>query len=102
MRPLSDWILVQEEERSETRKGDIILPEGSPEAKVFRRGVVIAMGPGRVTSAGAPNPVDVGQGQYILYFKENALDIEVKGVSLKLIHENEVIAVLDPDEAGSK
>ena len=55
MKPLGDLILIKENERSETTKSGIILPDSVDDGYVY--GTVISVGPGLFTNSGIKIPL---------------------------------------------
>ena len=67
MIPLGDRVIVRRDDAEEKTKGGILLPSGSQEKP--REGVVITVGPGRITEHGDLIPMAVEKGQRIMFAK---------------------------------
>lgn len=67
--PLRDFVLVQPEALEEQTKGGIYVPKTAKNNRY--RGLVLAVGPGRITDQGARIPVRVDVGARVIYSKHN-------------------------------
>jgi chaperonin GroES len=67
MRPLRDRILVERIEEAEQRVGGIIIPDTAKEKP--QSGRVIAVGKGRINDKGQVFPLDVKEGETVLFGK---------------------------------
>src|SRR5687767_7473200 len=73
-RPIGDRVLVQLTEAPKTTPGGLHIPETAKEREV--RGVVLAVGPGRVTDAGVRLPMTVAKGDRVLIEKYQGSKVE--------------------------
>jgi chaperonin GroES len=92
VRPLHDRILVQRLEEGEQNIGGIIIPDSAKEKP--QRGTVIAAGSGRQTTEGHRVPLDVKQGDAILFGKYSGQEIKLDGVDYLIMKEDEVLATI--------
>lgn len=94
IRPLHDRVAVRREEEEETSAGGIVLP-GSAKEKP-NRGVVVALGTGKVLENGEVRPLDVKLGDVVVFGKYAGSDtIEVDGEELVILSESDIKAILD-------
>ncbi len=94
VRPLHDRIIVQRlEEESEQKVGGIIIPDTAKEKP--QQGKVIAVGKGKVKDDGKNIPLDVKQGDKILFGKYSGQEIKLDGEEYLIMREDEVLAILD-------
>ena len=93
IRPLDDRIVVKPIEAEEKTAGGILLPDSAKEKP--QRGKVLARGEGRVTDGGKRVPLTVKVGDEVLYGKYAGTEIKWKGDELKILRENEVLAVFE-------
>ncbi len=56
---------------------------------------VIAVGPGRVSDEGERLPVELEEGQRILYGKYSGTEVNIDGHDLLIIKESDVLAIID-------
>ena len=93
VRPLRDRILVQRLEEQEQKIGGIIIPDTAKEKP--QQGKVIAVGAGKVKEDGTRQPLDVKDGDTILFGKYSGQDIKMDGEEYLIMREDEVLAVID-------
>ena len=93
VRPLHDRIIVQRLEEDEQRIGGIIIPDTAKEKP--QQGKVVAAGKGKAKDDGKVLPLDVKQGDKILFGKYSGQEIKIDGDEYLIMREDEVLAVLD-------
>ena len=92
VRPLHDRLLVKRIEEQETVRGGIIIPDSAKEKP--QEGEVLAVGKGKVTEDGKVLPLDVKEGDRILFGKYAGSEIKIDGQDLLILREDEVLGVL--------
>ena len=92
VRPLHDRIIVQRLEEGEQKIGGIIIPDTAKEKP--QQGKVIAAGTGKVKDDGKRTPLDVKEGDTILFGKYSGQEIKLDGEEYLIMREEEVLAVL--------
>jgi len=92
VRPLHDRIIVQRIEEGEQKIGGIIIPDSAKEKP--QQGKVIAVGQGKVKDDGKRQPLDVQDGDTILFGKYSGQEIKIDGEDYLIMREDEVLAVL--------
>ena len=92
LRPLHDRILVERIEEGEQKVGGIIIPDSAKEKP--QQGKVIAVGQGKVKDDGKRQPLDVQDGDTILFGKYSGQEIKIDGEDYLIMREEEVLAVL--------
>ena len=97
LRPLHDRILVQRIEEEEQKVGGIIIPDSAKEKP--QQGKVIAAGAGKADKDGKRIPLDVKNGDTILFGKYSGQEVRVDGEDYLIMREDEVLAVI---EGGKK
>ena len=94
LRPLHDRILVQRIEEDEEQKvGGIIIPDSAKEKP--QQGKVIAVGAGKADKDGKRMPLDVKDGDLILFGKYSGQEIKVDGEEYLIMREDEVLGVIE-------
>ena len=93
MRPLRDRILVERIEEQEQRVGGIIIPDTAKEKP--QQGRVVAVGRGRVNDKGDVFPLDVKEGDTVLFGKYAGSEVKIDGTEYLIIREEEVLGVLE-------
>ncbi len=92
VRPLHDRILVERIEEEEKTASGIIIPDAAKEKP--SQGKVIAVGNGKKTDDGKVIPLDVKEGDTILFGKYAGTEIKVEGNEYLMMREDEVFAVM--------
>ena len=91
LKPLGDRVIVQASEEEETTASGIVLPDTAKEKP--QKGKVVAVGEGKWDEDGEKRiPLDVGEGDEVLYSKYGGTDITVDGEDLLVLRESDVLA----------
>jgi chaperonin GroES len=90
LKPLGDRLIVKVVEEEETTASGIVLPDTAKEKP--QRGKVLAAGDGKVSDDGKRVPLDVAEGDEVLYSKYGGTDIVVDGEDLLVLRESDVLA----------
>ena len=84
LKPLGDRLIVQALEEEETTASGILLPDTAKEKP--QKGKVLAVGDGQVNEdTGTRTPVDVSEGDEVLYSKYGGTEIKVDGEELLVL-----------------
>ena len=92
LKPLADRVLVKVEEEETKTMGGILLPD--TEQKKSQKGVVVAVGSGKMTEEGKRLPLEVKEGDEVLFAKYSGTEIEDKGEKYLLLSERDILAIL--------
>ena len=93
IRPLEDRILVRPEEAEETTASGIVIPDTAKEKP--QEGTVLAVGPGkRSDQSGEIIPVDVKEGDRVIYSKYGGTDVTLEGEDLLILSARDVLAIV--------
>ena len=90
VRPLHDRILLKRIEEKESVKGGIVIPDTAKEKP--QKGKVVAVGDGAINEDGSRRPLDVSEGDEVLYSKYGGTEITVDGDELLVLRESDVLA----------
>ena len=91
LKPLGDRLIVKAIEEEETTASGIVLPDTAKEKP--QRGTVLAVGDGKWDDDGEKRiPLDVDEGDEVLYSKYGGTDIIVEGDDLLVLRESDVLA----------
>jgi|InoplaM3SAM_1038581.scaffolds.fasta_scaffold11053_1 chaperonin GroES len=94
VRPLRDRVLVERLEEAEQQTiGGIIIPDTAKEKP--QQGRVIAAGKGRVNDKGEVFPLDVKEGDTVLFGKYAGSEIKIEGREYLIIREDEILGVTE-------
>ena len=92
IKPLGDRVVVLPSAREETTKGGIVLPDTAKEKP--QEGKVIAVGPGRITDEGKLVPVDLKEGDTVVYSKYAGTEIRLDEQDYLILSERDILAKL--------
>jgi chaperonin GroES len=92
LKPLEDRILVRPEEGEEATPSGIVIPDTAKEKP--QEGTVLAVGPGRRSDTGDIIPMDVKEGDRVIYSKYGGTEIKVGGEDLLILSARDVLAVV--------
>jgi chaperonin GroES len=102
--PLHDRILVRRVEEAETTRGGIIIPDSAKDKP--QEGEVIAVGKGKISEEGKVRPLDLKEGDRILFGKYSGSEIKIDGEEFVIMREEEVLGILHgthkPKEAAAR
>src|SRR4051812_43544052 len=93
IRPLHDRILVKREDEGEEKIGGIIIPDTAKEKP--QRGKVEAVGAGKIAEDGKRIPLDVKNGDRILFGKYSGNEVKIDGEDYLILREEDVLAILE-------
>lgn len=92
LKPLQDKVIVQKLDPEEKTAGGIVLPDTVREKP--QEGKVIAVGPGAVDDKGQRKPIDVKEGDHVLYAKYSGTEIKLEGEEYLILSERDILAVV--------
>ncbi len=93
IRPLQDRIIVERVEEESKTAGGIIIPDTVSKEKP-QEGKVIAVGKGKVTPEGKVLPLDVKEGDLVLFGKYAGSEIKIDGVEYLIMREDDILGVV--------
>ena len=92
LKPLADRLVVAPTERDEMTASGIYVPETAKEKP--QEGKVVAVGPGRKDEDGDRIPMDVAEGDRVLYAKYAGTEIKLEGEKYLILKESDILAIL--------
>jgi chaperonin GroES len=92
LKPLGDRLLVKPVEEEETTASGLVIPDTAKEKP--QKGKVLAVGDGKLED-GKRIPLDVAEGDEVLYSKYGGTDITVDGEDLLVLRESDVLAKVE-------
>lgn len=93
IRPLHDRILVKRLEGELKSRGGIIIPDTAKEKPI--EGRVIAVGKGKLLENGTRQPMDLKEGDRILFGKYSGTELKIEGEEFLMLREEEVHAIIE-------
>lgn len=92
IKPTADHLVVEAIEE-ETTKSGIIIPDTASKEKP-QKGKVIAVGPGKLNDKGERMPMEVKEGDVVLFTKYGPTEIKLEAKELLVLNESDVLAIL--------
>jgi chaperonin GroES len=93
LKPLGDRLIVKAIEEEATTASGIVLPDTAKEKP--QKGQVVAVGDGKWDEDGEKRiPLDVAEGDEVLYSKYGGTEVTVEGDELLVLRESDVLAKL--------
>ncbi len=93
IKPLQDRILVKRIEIGEQKKGSIIIPDTAKEKPM--EGRVIAVGGGKVKDDGTKQPIDLKEGDRILFSKYAGTEVKIDDEEYLIMREDDVLGIIE-------
>ena len=92
IKPLEDRILVQPLEAEQTTASGLVIPDTAKEKP--QEGKVLATGPGRIDDNGNRIPLDVSEGDVVIFSKYGGTEVKYDGKDLLLLNARDILAVV--------
>ena len=93
IKPLGDRVLVQPADEEEQVRGGIIIPDTAKEKP--QEGTVVAVGPGKTTESGTTLPMNVKEGNRVLYGKYAGTEVKIEGDEYLIMSQNDILGVIE-------
>ncbi len=90
--PLHDRVLVRRVEGDEKTAGGLIIPDTAKEKP--SEGIVVAVGEGARDESGKRIPMDVKEGDKILFGKWSGTEVVLEGEDLLIMKESDIMGIL--------
>jgi len=90
--PLGNRLVVEPIAEEEITAGGIVLPETAKEKP--QKGTVLAVGPGERNEKGDHMPLEVKEGDTVLFAKYSGTEIKFDGKKLLIMRESDILAKL--------
>ena len=92
IRPLHDRLIVKRIEEEQKTKGGIVIPDTAKEKP--QEGTVIAVGQGKKDDKGKIIPMEVKEGDRILFSKYAGTEIKIDGEEHIFMREDDILGIL--------
>ena len=93
IKPLGNRVVVEPEEQEEMTSGGIVLPETAKEKP--QKGKILATGPGERDDDGKRIPLDVKEGDIVLFAKYSGTEIKLDGKKVLILRESDLLAIVE-------
>jgi len=92
LKPLADRVVVQKVDPEEKTAGGIVLPDTAREKP--QEGKVISVGPGAFDDKGQRKPMEVKEGDHVLFAKYSGTEIKIEGEEYLILSERDILAIV--------
>ncbi|MEW6095886.1 MAG: co-chaperone GroES [bacterium] len=93
LKPLGDRVLVERLEIQEQVKGGIIIPDTAKEKP--QEGRVIAVGTGKRLDSGEIKPLEVKEGDKILFGKYSGTEVKLDDKEYLIMREDDILGIIE-------
>ncbi|MGA4669267.1 co-chaperone GroES [Propionibacteriaceae bacterium Y1923] len=92
IKPLEDRVLVQPLDAEQTTASGLYIPDSAKEKP--QEGKVVATGPGRIDDNGNRVPLDIAEGDVVIFSKYGGTEVKYDGVEYLLLNARDILAVV--------
>jgi chaperonin GroES len=92
IKPLEDRVLVQPLEAEQTTASGLVIPDTAKEKP--QEGRVVATGPGRTDDNGKRIPLDLAEGDIVIFSKYGGTEVKYDGNEYLLLNARDILAVV--------
>ena len=93
IKPLEDKLLVQIVEAETTTASGLVIPDTAKEKP--QEATVVAVGPGRTDDTGKRVPMDVAEGDVVIFSKYGGTEIKYAGEDYLILSQRDILAVVE-------
>ena len=90
IKPLEDRVLVQPLEAEQTTASGLVIPDTAKDKP--QEGKVVAAGPGRTDDNGKRIPMDIAEGDIVIFSKYGGTEVKYDGNEYLLLNARDVLA----------
>ncbi len=92
-KPLHDRVVVERLDSDEKTAGGIIIPDSAQEKPM--QGKILAVGSGARDDTGKIQPLDVKEGDTILFGKWSGTEVKIDGKDLLIMKESDIMGIIN-------
>lgn len=100
IRPLHDRVIVKRIDKERQTASGIVIPDTAAEKP--EQGEVIAAGPGKRSSDGSVQPMQVKVGDRVLFGKYAGQTVKVNDEEVLVLREDDILAIIENEESSLK
>ena len=93
LNPLADRVVVKPSAREDVTKSGIVLPDTAREKP--QEGTVVAIGVGRLSGDGKRQPMEVREGDTVIYAKYAGSELKTEDEEVLILRESDILAVVN-------
>ena len=92
IKPLEDRIVIKQVEAEQVTPSGLVIPDTAKEKP--QEGEVVAVGPGRIDDNGNRVPLDVAEGDVVIFSKYGGTEVKYDGQEYLLLNARDILAVV--------
>ena len=92
IKPLEDRIVIKQVEAEQVTSSGLVIPDTAKEKP--QEGEVVAVGPGRIDDNGNRVPLDVAEGDVVIFSKYGGTEVKYEGQEYLLLNARDILAVV--------
>src|SRR5947199_7602152 len=92
IRPVGDRVVVKPAAKEEVTKSGIVIPDTAKEKP--QEGTVVAVGSGRLLDNGDRAPIDIREGDRVLFAKYGGTEFKLDGEEYLVVKDDGILAVI--------
>ncbi len=92
-KPLHDRVVIERLDSDEKTAGGIIIPDSAQEKPM--QGKILAVGSGARDDSGKIQPLDVKEGDIILFGKWSGTEVKIDGKDLLIMKESDIMGIIN-------
>jgi len=96
LKPIGDRIIVKQAAAETTTRSGLIIADTAQEKP--QRGVVLAVGEGRLRDDGTPIPMGINVGDNVIYSKFGGTEVKLEGEEFIILRADDIYATFDAEE----
>lgn len=93
LNPLADRVVVKKVDAEQKTAGGIVIPDTARERP--QQGEVLAVGPGKLEDNGQRIPMEVKQGDKVLFAKYTGTEVKIDGIEYVVLSERDILAIFE-------
>lgn len=93
LKPIGDKIVVEPEKEEEVTKSGIVLPDTAKEKP--QKGKVIAVGPGKILDNGERGPMEIKEGDTVIYSKYAGTEVKIDDKEYLILSQRDILAIVE-------
>jgi chaperonin GroES len=93
IQPLEDRVVIRSLEGEQVTSSGLVIPDTAKEKP--QEGEVLAVGPGRLDDNGKRVPMEVAEGDRVLYSKYAGTEVKVDGEELLVVSSRDILAKIN-------
>lgn len=93
LKPLGDRVVIKPTPKEEVTRTGIFLPDTAKEKP--QEGTITAVGGGKLDDKGIRQPLEVKEGQKVLYAKYAGTEFKIEGEEYLILSEKDILAVIE-------